>query len=221
MLSGVSHEDPILVFDTCTEAATAALFAGSDLLEEVHLPGRAASTALFGTIRDLLQRYSLYLAQLGGIGVVSGPGSFTGVRIGLAAAKGLCEASGRPLGAVSRLKVLADASQLSDGLVLLGAGRDQVYARELHADGADREWLSSLDDLKPCLHGRTVGVGSRELVAMLADTGATIRYRELSAKQAIAEVQRCLASGGSDLVLADANYVRNEAAIYAKSAASL
>ncbi|MGI4830591.1 MAG: tRNA (adenosine(37)-N6)-threonylcarbamoyltransferase complex dimerization subunit type 1 TsaB [Janthinobacterium lividum] len=208
------------MFDTCTETATLALFQGSALLEEIFLPPRAASTALLEMTRTLLQSHNRFLAQLEAVGVVSGPGSFTGVRIGLAAAKGICEAAAKPLAAVSRLEVLADAAQIPDGIVLLSAGRDQVYARELGSDERPREWLSSLGELKSLLPEKTVVVGSPELTEVLTRSGIEVRFQEISARHAITAVQRCLGWGGSDVVTADANYVRNEAAIYAKSAAS-
>ena len=68
------------------------------------------------------------LGELAAIAVVSGPGSFTGVRVGVSAAKGLSEAGGVPLIAVSRLALLAAASGTA-GLVhaVLDAGRGEFY----------------------------------------------------------------------------------------------
>jgi tRNA threonylcarbamoyladenosine biosynthesis protein TsaB len=75
----------------------------------------------------LLEGAGWKLAELAAIGVVSGPGSFTGVRVGVSAAKGLSEAGGVPLIAVSRLALLAAAG--GTGLVhaVLDAGRGEFY----------------------------------------------------------------------------------------------
>ncbi len=78
------------------------------------------------------------LAELDAVGVVGGPGSFTGVRSGMAVAKGFCEAAALRLAVVSRLEVLADAAALKDGLAVLDAGRGELYVRDA---GSGREWV--------------------------------------------------------------------------------
>lgn len=209
----------VLVLDTCAERASVALFRGETLLSQSFLESRAASVALLGAIRSLLQVNEAALCDLACVGVVNGPGSFTGVRVGLAVAKGLCEASTVPLAAVSRLAVLGEAAGFRDGLALLGAGRDQVYAREITPRGGGREWLASVAEVELLSAGRNVAVAQPELTLRLAPTAAFVRLVDLSASQALPAVQRCLASGGSDLPATDPNYVRNEEAIYAKTAA--
>ncbi len=62
--------------------------------------------------------------------VVNGPGSFTGIRVGLSTAKGLAEAAGIPLIAVSRLALLANASGLPHVLAAVDAGRGEYYVGE-------------------------------------------------------------------------------------------
>src|ERR1700722_14699098 len=96
----------ILLIDTCGETGSIAL---AELLPEpavlatATLPGRTASERLLSVIRDL----AAPLDSLDAVAVVHGPGSFTGVRVSLSAAKGLCEALNLPLIAISRLAVLA------------------------------------------------------------------------------------------------------------------
>ena len=217
MAPPVTGEDLILVVDTCADRASLALFRGSALLEERELADRAASAALLGAIRSMLAEHRVTLHALSGVGVVNGPGSFTGVRVGLALAKGLCEAASVPLAAVSRLLVLVEAAGLTHGLALLNAGRGQVFARSV--EGAEsREWLAEMGEIEARLAGCEVAVVSSELGATLESLGASARCVALSARHAIHAVRQCLAAGGSDLGTADANYVRNEDMIYAKAA---
>lgn len=216
MPSSLPADAPLLVLDTCGERASIALFSGDgELLGEVQLAERAASAALLGAIRSLLMSHGTTPRGLGGLGVVAGPGSFTGVRVGLAVAKGICEAVGVPLAAVSRLAVLAEAAGLREGYALLGAGRDQVYARRC-GGGEQAEWMAPLDGLREILEGKSVATTGSELAASVSALAAEVRVVELSARHAVAAVRRCLADGGSDPGTTDANYVRNEDAIYAK-----
>jgi len=91
------------------------------------LPGRSSSERLVPAVRRLMEARGWRLRDLTAVVVVDGPGSFTGVRVGLSAAKGLCEAGGVPLIAVSRLALLAAC--VGEGAVhaVLDAGRGEFY----------------------------------------------------------------------------------------------
>ena len=217
MRSESSTEAPILVLDTCAERGSVALFRGDEQLSEGVLEERTASTALLGAIRAALAADGLRMADLAAVGVVSGPGSFTGVRVGLAVAKGLCEAASLPLAAVSRLAVLAEAAGLQNGFAILSAGREQVYGCEFLPKQAAREWMVHLTQLMPSLRGQRVAVAEPALAERLAEVTSEVRLINLSAKHAYPAVRRCLRAGGSDTAQADANYVRNEEAIYQKA----
>ncbi len=120
-----------LLLDTCGEQASVALAQANGVLRAQLLLGpRAASAGLLQAIRSALKTGGLRLSEVDGIGVVNGPGSFTGVRAGLAVAKGLCEAAQLPMAAVSRLEVLAEAGP-AGAVCALSAGRDEVYLRLL------------------------------------------------------------------------------------------
>ncbi len=217
----LSAEAVILVLDACGERASLALFQGEKLLNEQVLTERAASASLLGLLRSSLERCALQPRDLRAVGVVSGPGSFTGVRVGMALAKGLCESMAIPLAAVSRLAVLAEAADLKSGFALLGAGREQVYVREVRAGARSEEALASLAAIEPGLADAAVAVASPELADRLAGRAREVRLVDLPARRAIAAVRRSLAGGGSDLARVDANYVRNEETIYTQTGSAI
>ncbi len=117
----------ILAMDTCGAEATLALGEVTGgrcvLVREARLGAKTAGSLLTGALGELLG--AVRPAELRAIVVVRGPGSFTGMRIGLSAAKALAEAAGVPVVGVSRLAVLAEASRAE--CVGLDAGRGSVY----------------------------------------------------------------------------------------------
>ena len=130
MSSLLTQEERLLLIDTCGETAGVALSCGQDVFAAEDLARGSASAEIVQAIRRLLEQQGLRLRDLDAVGAVSGPGSFTGTRAGLATAKGLCEAAALSLAAVSRLEVLADAAELRDGFSALDAGRNEDYDRE-------------------------------------------------------------------------------------------
>src|SRR5271154_4331358 len=87
-----------------------------DVLETVPLAGGAFSAQLVPQIAALLERHGSSKADLGAFAVASGPGSFTGLRVGLAAIKALAEVLQKPIAAVSLLEAVASSTH--DGRVL-------------------------------------------------------------------------------------------------------
>lgn len=121
----------VLGIDTCGPAGSVALSritpAAVETLGETPLEGRTYSATLVSALADLLHSHSLGLRDLACIVVVNGPGSFTGVRVGLSAAKGLSEGAALPLVAVSRLAVLAHKAGIPDAA--LDAHRHELFLR--------------------------------------------------------------------------------------------
>jgi tRNA threonylcarbamoyladenosine biosynthesis protein TsaB len=136
-----------LLIDTVGDAPGATLIDGVRVLASAEFPLRSASAVLTGELRRMLATSGVALRGLGGIGVVSGPGSFTGVRTGLAMAKGLCEVAGLPLASVSRLEVLAEAAELREGFAVLDAGRGSLYVREQRRTEPAHEYLMTVGSL--------------------------------------------------------------------------
>src|SRR5271154_5240959 len=96
------------------------------------LAGRTSSERLVPAVRRLMETSGFRLSELAAVVVVYGPGSFTGVRVGVSAAKGLSEAGGVPLVAVSRLALLAAGVDGAGEAVhaVLDAGRGEFYYGE-------------------------------------------------------------------------------------------
>jgi len=127
----VSFGQPILAIDTCGPTGSVALarLAGRDveILGQTELAGRTYSATLVAAVAELLQSAGVELQKLGGIIVVNGPGSFTGVRVGLSAVKGLAEGAEIPVVALSRLEVLSRKSGVPSSA--LNAHRGEVFLR--------------------------------------------------------------------------------------------
>lgn len=112
-------------------ASTNASSARLEVLELVPLEGGTFSAQLVPQISTLLQKQDLEKGDIGGFAVVSGPGSFTGLRVGLAAIKALAEILHKPIAAVSRLEAVARSSAFHGFVVgVIDAGRGEVYAGE-------------------------------------------------------------------------------------------
>ena len=97
-------------------------------LDVVPLEGGTFSAQLIPQIASLLQKHGMSKHQIDAFAVVSGPGSFTGLRVGLAAIKALAEIFGKPIMPVSLLEAIA-LTDAKDGRVTaaLDAGRGEVY----------------------------------------------------------------------------------------------
>jgi len=118
----------VLAIDTTHEYGSVALVGGAGTLEEVelHAPSGFAHI-LYPHLAKLLERHGLRLAQIDCFAAASGPGSFTGVRVGLACVKGLAEALGRPAAGISNLQVLACFGTYNWRAVVLDARRGEIY----------------------------------------------------------------------------------------------
>ncbi len=122
----------MLVFgiDTCCNAATAAIADDKKMIAQTVINmGRTHSQIMMPQIEEMFKATELDPCQLDAFAAAVGPGSFTGVRIGVATAKGLAQAADKPCVAVSTLEALAYSSTLFDGIAapILDARREQVY----------------------------------------------------------------------------------------------
>ncbi|MCI0387178.1 MAG: tRNA (adenosine(37)-N6)-threonylcarbamoyltransferase complex dimerization subunit type 1 TsaB [Acidobacteria bacterium] len=135
----VSTGSLILAVDTSSHHASFAIARDEKLLaslsSEAYLPH---SRTFFANISTLLQLANLEIKEIDAFAAATGPGSFTGLRVGLAAVKGLAHTLGKPSIGINSI----DSYALSSGiaglvLVMIEAGREEVYCglREVSGDG--------------------------------------------------------------------------------------
>ena len=120
----------LLAFETSAKAASVALFEGNTLLgEQYQNTGLTHSQTLLVMAQDLLAQCGKKAADVTAVAVANGPGSFTGVRIGAAAAKGFAWGGECPIYGVSTLEAMALGLGVFEGYVcpVMDARRSQVY----------------------------------------------------------------------------------------------
>ena len=124
----------LLAFDTSTPLGSVAVSAGTEVLARAELKKQGAhSSELLPKIRETLDEGGVDLSEVSGLVVGAGPGSFTGVRVAVATAKGLAQALEVPLWPISSLEAGAAAVDapwvpLLPRYVLFDARSDRVYA---------------------------------------------------------------------------------------------
>jgi len=118
----------VLAIDTTQEHGSIALARDAECIEEfeIHAPSGFAHV-LYGHLRELLDRHGVHLEEIDCFAAAAGPGSFTGVRVGLACVKGLAEALGKSAAAVSNLQALATFGTARLRAPVIDARRGEVY----------------------------------------------------------------------------------------------
>jgi tRNA threonylcarbamoyladenosine biosynthesis protein TsaB len=209
----------ILAIDTTSEFGSLAIRAAGRLLAERLLNSpEGFGHILFAGLEQLLADASVNLSEIDCFAAAAGPGSFTGVRVGLTAAKGLAEVQHKPVAAVSNLRALATFGSMPRRAVLLDARRGEVYAAvygedlDLIQDETVEKlpiWLERLPD-EP--HEFITIAGSPFRAALEGAPYAAMPWKE--APRALAGAvafcaEKDLATGRTvDALVADANYVR-------------
>ncbi len=196
-----------------------------DMIEAVPLTGGTFSAQLVPQIAALLNRHGFGKSDIAAFVVVAGPGSFTGLRVGLAATKALTETLQKPIVPVSLLEVVGLAGR-GQGKVLaaLDAGRGEVYAGEYEVTGdiaqLVRERVLAKDDFLSLAREFAAVTPDEALAAATRDAGISV---ELVAQPDAAAVARLgwrkLQAGHTvSPEQLDANYIRRtDAEIFAKS----
>lgn len=205
----------LLAIDTCGPSGSVALgrIPGRDveILGQIELAGRTYSATLVSAVAELLQSVSAKLNDLDGIILVNGPGSFTGVRVGVSAAKGLAEGRDLPVVALSRLEVLSRKSGVPS--TALDAHRGEIYLRLERAGAGAAEMLAGPEDLAQidpapvrvavCDDGAATALASAWPSAQVVKTTAPMATDALRPGEA-----RLIAGGTVDLALLDGHYLR-------------
>jgi tRNA threonylcarbamoyladenosine biosynthesis protein TsaB len=186
-----------------------------EIIEIAPLVGGTFSAQLIPQIAELLSSNGFMKTAIGAFAVVSGPGSFTGLRIGLAAVKALAEVLSKPIAAVSLLEVCALASG-AQGKVMsaLDAGRSEVYVGEYeipaHAGQIPRERILSRTEFLAQAKGWNVVTPDSFLAEATGAAGLTASLLQpISAADVARLGWRKIQSGetvGPDQL--EANYIR-------------
>jgi len=190
-------------------------------VEVVPLAGGTFSAQLVPQIAALLAKHGFTKNDIGGFAVASGPGSFTGLRVGLAAIKALAEVLGKPIARVSLLEAIASAAGERPVLAVLDAGRGEVYVGEYKGKrlGESGETLLTREEFLAAAKGQLVvtpdtalaelaraAARSTQIVPPLgSDTLACLGWKKIRAGET---------TSPEDL---EANYIRrSDAEIFAK-----
>lgn len=213
----------LLGIDTCGPSGSVALARLSDdgltMLTERELEGRSYSATLVAAIGELLSVEQLKFSEIAGIVVTSGPGSFTGVRVGLSAAKGFAEGANLPVIAVSRLEVLAHKAGLENAA--LDAHRHEIFlklgGRELLAGGPE---LATIADSPG-----TIAVCDDAAATLLANARPATQLIRVAAPTAADAIRLAIprfhAHQFADIALLDGHYIRrSDAEIFGEPGAS-
>ena len=219
----------ILAVDTSSAVCSAAVFDGRRMISEVNVDYKMTHSEALMPILDACLEYArLRIQDVDLFAVAAGPGSFTGVRIGMCAVKAMAQATGKKIAVVDTLEALVQNVCGYDGTVcpLIDARRGQVYYAAFRKN--ERVWedqAGHIDEVIEKLHGeRTLFVGDgvfalREYItermpnAEFAD-GSILYQRAASAVQIAlkkAEEDRCVLPEE-----AAPNYIRESGAVRKK-----
>ena len=133
----VSSTPLILVIDTSAAQCSVVVHDGERLRASVnHEPGRALAERIVGYCADVLRDAGADWSAVTEIAVVVGPGSFAGLRAGVAAARGFGVALGVPVQGITTLEAIARAARGREVLATLPGPRDLVFAQPFDRDGA-------------------------------------------------------------------------------------
>lgn len=200
----------ILAVDTTHEYGSLALARGAQVVEEFPLRAPTGfAHVLYGALEALLARNGVALADIDRFAAASGPGSFTGVRVGLACIKGLAEATAKPAIGVSNLAAIATFGRGPLRAALLDARRGEVYAAVYDADGqlVVPETVGKLETFLSVLPKREIEFVSPDFTAF-GDGLSHARRVEAPRELAGAVAQIAAAREPHDPAALDANYVR-------------
>jgi tRNA threonylcarbamoyladenosine biosynthesis protein TsaB len=224
LITDTSGRNGIVALARAPQAANEAEL---QVLESVPLAGGTFSAQLVPQIAALLEKHGLSKTQIDAFIVVSGPGSFTGLRVGLAAIKALAEILRKPIVPVSFLEVVARAAGIDGRVVaLLDAGRGQLYSGEYENSGAHAQLIEEhlvAREAMPDL-SRTVAIATPDAALASISRDAGLRTVELKAitPQTIAVVGWSKLRDGEIVSpeQLDANYVRRSDEIFGTSSAA-
>ena len=170
----------ILAFETSAKAASVALTENGKLLGEAYQnTGLTHSQTLMVMAEDTLKQCGKTAQEVEAVAVAAGPGSFTGVRIGVAAAKGFAWGKELPCYGVSTLEAMAESLGVYEGFVCacMDARRSQVYNAVFSAEGGELTRIT--DDRAIALAELKEELKKAEKPVFLVGDGAVLCYNTL------------------------------------------
>ena len=213
MAEGAHPAGLVLAIDTCGPSGSVALgrLAGGavEILGQKQLAGRSYSATLVAAVAELIAGAGVRLNELAAIVAVTGPGSFTGVRVGLSAVKGLAEVHRIPVVPVSRLEVLADKAAVACSA--LDAHRNEIFLRLSCPGEEPRELLAGADDLAVIDPPARIAVcdAAADLLRAAWPHAGLVRVAAPTAADALALCAERVRRGEfADLALLDGHYLR-------------
>ena len=209
----------ILAIDTTHQWGSLALARGDEIVEEVELESPDGfAHVIYGHLGALLERHAVNLRDVACFASAAGPGSFTGVRVGLACVKGLAEACGKPAVGVSNLEVMASFGSAPLRAAVMDARRGEVYGAVYDGEGrivapevvaGFAAWLETVPpgNVEFVYSGFTA---FRELLVGTRWERAPVLAAPRALAAAIARIAGCRLARGEaqDPAALDANYVR-------------
>jgi tRNA threonylcarbamoyladenosine biosynthesis protein TsaB len=192
----------ILALDTTHEHGSLALDPGGEI--ELHAPDGFAHV-IYARLAELLDAHGLRPADIDCFAAASGPGSFTGVRVGLACIKGLAEATGKPAIAISNLAAISTFGTAPLRAVAIDARRGEIYGAVYDSEArlVQPEVVTKLEDWLA-----SVPAGAEFLSPDIEREGWRQTPRALAGAIARLARARHLRGESSDPAALDANYVR-------------
>lgn len=177
----------VLAVDTTSNSGSAAILDGDVLKGYMGFsrkPGYAEK--LLPTVEQLLEELSLRLSEIDGLAVAAGPGSFTGLRIGIATMEGLAYATGRPIVGVSSLEATAYRYRYRTGFVasFLDARRKEVFGALYRTDGRELQL-----EIEPVCESPEKFISRLPEEPILLAGAGTLVYRELVCQQSDRDLQ--------------------------------
>jgi tRNA threonylcarbamoyladenosine biosynthesis protein TsaB len=196
-----------------------------NVLEVVPLVGGTFSAQLVPQIAALLENYGFGKHDIGGFAVAAGPGSFTGLRVGLAAVKALAEVLKKPIATVSVLEAVAVAAGSQANITaVLDAGRNEVFMGEYEVASSGgrlvRERLISRAEFLDCANAGVVVTPDKTIAEAARSKGLQVQEIERPRSDAIAHLGWKKIQAGETVSpeALDANYIRrSDAEIFSRT----
>lgn len=133
----------LLALDTCTENCSAALLIDGRVFAVSEITQRGHSESILGMLDQLFQQAGCHLTDIEALVFGRGPGSFTGVRVGVAVAQGIAFAQDLPVLPVSTLAAVAQAAYVKHGVSEISVALDARMGEVYHADFVIKDGLAT------------------------------------------------------------------------------